>query len=115
MRHVIAIATAFATVAAGTAASARMSDAQYLAANRLDDVEKLLQTKVSNNPKDAKSTLELAAYYAGVHRREQMAATLRRATTTTNSAKGSTRSLRTCPKRARIRRKRSGSSSTASR
>jgi hypothetical protein len=34
MRHVIAIAAAFATLAAGTAASARMSDAQYLAANR---------------------------------------------------------------------------------
>jgi hypothetical protein len=34
MRHVIAIATAFATLAAGTAASARMSDAQFLAANR---------------------------------------------------------------------------------
>jgi hypothetical protein len=34
MRHVIAITTAFATLAAGTAASARMSDAQYLAANR---------------------------------------------------------------------------------
>lgn len=34
MRHVIAIAAAFATVATGTAASARMSDAQFLAANR---------------------------------------------------------------------------------
>lgn len=51
---------------------------QYIKANRPADAQKLLEIRVSENPKDANSRLRLASFYASTGRRDQMTATLRR-------------------------------------
>lgn len=51
---------------------------RYLATKRLADAEKLLETRVGNNPKDPAAILQLAVFYYGAGRREQMTATLQR-------------------------------------
>ena len=51
---------------------------RYVATNRLNDAEKLLETRISNNPKDPGAILQLAVFYSGTSRREQMTATLQR-------------------------------------
>ena len=50
---------------------------EYVSAHRQADAEKLLATRVNENPKDAISRLRLASFYATAGRRERMTATLR--------------------------------------
>jgi len=50
----------------------------YALANRIDDAEKILKNKAENNPKDASSLTELAAFYAERSREADMKATLQR-------------------------------------
>lgn len=52
----------------------------YMRSNRLGDAESIYQTKAVNNPKQAGPLLQLAAYYSGVKRQEDMLATLRKLT-----------------------------------
>jgi tetratricopeptide (TPR) repeat protein len=51
--------------------------AHYLSQNRLAEAENILRTKVRNNPAEIDYALQLAAHYASMGQREQMAATLR--------------------------------------
>jgi len=51
---------------------------QYLGANRPQDAENILKTRVANNPKDATSTLRLAEHYARAGKPSEMAAALQR-------------------------------------
>jgi tetratricopeptide (TPR) repeat protein len=57
--------------------------AHYMRSNRLDDAENILKAKAANNPKQAGPMLQLAAYYGGVRRQEDMQATLRKLTSNT--------------------------------
>jgi tetratricopeptide (TPR) repeat protein len=50
----------------------------YMAANRRGDAENILKTKVNNNPADAASALELAAFYGTASREAEMQAALQR-------------------------------------
>jgi tetratricopeptide (TPR) repeat protein len=50
----------------------------YVSGKRLDDAEKILQTKSANNPKQAEYALQLALHYARTQKRTEMAATLKR-------------------------------------
>jgi len=52
----------------------------YLRSNQAEDAESILKAKAANNPKYALPLLQLAAYYAGVRRREEMQATLQKLT-----------------------------------
>jgi len=51
---------------------------RYLADHRLADAERLLETRISNNPKDPAALLQLAVFYSGTGRRPEMTATLQR-------------------------------------
>jgi tetratricopeptide (TPR) repeat protein len=50
----------------------------YMGGKRIDDAEKILQTKSANNPKQADYALQLALHYARTQKRTEMAATLKR-------------------------------------
>lgn len=52
----------------------------YLVGNRLEDAEEILKAKVANNPTNAGPLLQLAGFYAGVQRRQDMQAVLDRLT-----------------------------------
>ena len=49
---------------------------QYMRANRLPDAERILKSKVDNNPKVADAYLQLAAHYYWLKRQPEMVATL---------------------------------------
>ena len=49
----------------------------YAAAHRTDDAEKILRRKVDANPKENSYVLQLAAFYAGEHKKSEMEQTLR--------------------------------------
>ena len=51
---------------------------QYMKERRLPDAERILKSKVENNPKVADGYLQLAAHYYGLKRRPEMVATLDR-------------------------------------
>lgn len=51
---------------------------QYAAAGKMEDAENILKLKVSNNPKDAASILELSRYYATARKPAEMNETLRK-------------------------------------
>lgn len=51
---------------------------QYVIAKRLDDAERILKSKVENNPKSAQSYLKLAEHYYGTQRRPEMLALLKK-------------------------------------
>jgi tetratricopeptide (TPR) repeat protein len=57
----------------------------YLTEHRPADAEKTLQMKVNNNPGEAEYVLQLARYYSGANRRAEMAATLHRLLSDSNS------------------------------
>ena len=50
----------------------------YRSQNRLVDAENILRSKVNNNPHDIRYPIELAMFYAGTGKRDQMTATLQR-------------------------------------
>ena len=52
--------------------------AHYRAQNRLPEAENILRTKVSNNPQALSDVMELAMFYAGAGKRDQMTSTLQR-------------------------------------
>jgi tetratricopeptide (TPR) repeat protein len=49
---------------------------QYLGTNRLADAERVLETKVANNPKEAAYRLELARHYAGMKDQAKLSQTV---------------------------------------
>jgi tetratricopeptide (TPR) repeat protein len=49
----------------------------YAAAHRTDDAEKILKRKVDANPKESSYVLQLAAFYAGAHKKSELDQTLR--------------------------------------
>jgi tetratricopeptide (TPR) repeat protein len=50
----------------------------YESLNRPADAENILRAKVNNNPSNLNDVLELAMFYAGASKRDQMTATLQR-------------------------------------
>ena len=51
---------------------------RYMAANRVADAEKLLNTKVANNPGNKVDVLQLARHYAGLQKSAEWTATLKK-------------------------------------